>query len=405
MNEIEILKYATENGMIDLSYVQEKVEMNKRKGYLEKHKYEIWQGADGKWYTYLPDEKKGRVLKKRTTEKDIQDAIVEYYREIEEHPCFREAYERWIAEKAEFEEIGKNSITRYDNDFQRFFRPDEPFCRIRLCDVTDSDLEHFIKRSIKEKRLTAKSYAMLRLILNGVFKFAKREKYTNYSISTFFSDLSLPKNIFKRKARDNAAEVFSEKEVKELMKYFEENPTLIHMGLTLCFLSGLRVGELSSLKHGDNVKRCVLRVCRTEIIYKDKEIGRRVTVVKDFPKTDSGLRNVIIPMQAQEVLQRIMRENPSGEYLFMNGGKRVTERMFNYYLQRACKEIGIPPRSTHKIRKTYGSKLLSNGADESIVLEQMGHKNISTTHGYYHYDILDDGERFKRIDAIVNFEN
>lgn len=57
--------------------------------------------------------------------------------------------------------------------------------------------------------------------------------------------------------------------------------------------------------YGDNVKRCVLRVCRTEIIYKDKELGRRVTVVKDFPKTDSGLRNVIIPVQAQEVLQRI----------------------------------------------------------------------------------------------------
>ena len=82
MDENEVLKYAIENGIIDMSYVQEKIEMNKRKGYLERHKYEIWQGTDGKWYTYLPDVKKGRVLKKRTTEKDIQDAIVDYYREI-----------------------------------------------------------------------------------------------------------------------------------------------------------------------------------------------------------------------------------------------------------------------------------------------------------------------------------
>lgn len=51
MNENEVLKYAIENGIIDVSYVQEKIEMNKRKGYLEKHKYEIWQGTDRKWYT------------------------------------------------------------------------------------------------------------------------------------------------------------------------------------------------------------------------------------------------------------------------------------------------------------------------------------------------------------------
>ena len=38
--------------MIDMSYVQEQIEMNKRKELLEKHPYEIWEGKDGKWYTY-----------------------------------------------------------------------------------------------------------------------------------------------------------------------------------------------------------------------------------------------------------------------------------------------------------------------------------------------------------------
>ena len=37
MEEFELLQYAVENGMIDMSYVQEQIEMNKRKELLEKH--------------------------------------------------------------------------------------------------------------------------------------------------------------------------------------------------------------------------------------------------------------------------------------------------------------------------------------------------------------------------------
>lgn len=53
MND-ELLKYAVEHDMIDLSYVQEQIKMNRRRELLEKHLYKIWEGKNGKWYTYLP---------------------------------------------------------------------------------------------------------------------------------------------------------------------------------------------------------------------------------------------------------------------------------------------------------------------------------------------------------------
>lgn len=403
MSDGELLKYAIENGMIDTALVQEKIEMQKREEILKKHPYKIWEGKDGYWYTYLQDEEKGRVLKKRKSEKRIQDCVVDFYLEIEQHPCFREAYARWIAEKEEFEEIGKNSITRYDNDFARFFPPDDPFCKIRLCDMTDSELEHFIKRTIKDKKLTPKSYAGLRLLLIGVFKFAKREKYTDYSISTFFSDLSLPKNIFKRTIKDRENEVFNETELKKLLQYLQDNPTMANLGLILEFLTGTRVGELSSLKRSDNEKRFVLKIRRTECTYYDKEIEKQTTFIKDFPKTDSGVREIILPEHAQQIIDRAAAMNPQGEYLFMQDGKRITGRMFNYYIHKACKEVGIKPRSTHKIRKTYASLLLANNIDESIVLNQMGHKDISTTQSYYHYNIADDSTKYEKINKVINF--
>ena len=403
MSDTELLKFAIEHGMIDTAYVRDMIEMQKRKEILEKHPYKIWEGKDGKWYTYLPDEENGRVLKKRKTEKDIQNCIVEYYLEIEQHPCFREAYNRWIAEKEEFEEIGKDSITRYDNDFKRFFPEDEPFCKIRLCDMASGDLERFIKKTIKEKNLSPKAYTGLRLILIGVFKFSKREGYTDFSISTFFSDLSLPKNIFKREVKDNSQEVFTQSELKRVTSYLYSNPDIVNLGLLLEFFTGTRVGELSSLKHEDNKRRYILKVQRTEYMYYDKVEKKRVTTVKNFPKTENGVREILLPKQAQEILDRIKEMNPDGEFLFMRNGRRITSKVFKYHIHKACEEVGIPPRSTHKIRKTYGSMLLSNNVDETLVLSQMGHSDISTTQKYYYYDILDDSKNLEQINNAINF--
>ena len=55
LSDLELLKYAVENGMINTALVQEKIEMQKREELLNKHPYKIYQGKDGKWYTYVYD--------------------------------------------------------------------------------------------------------------------------------------------------------------------------------------------------------------------------------------------------------------------------------------------------------------------------------------------------------------
>ena len=80
---VTLLKYATKDGIVDLSHIQNELEMTKRQEILEQHKYEIWQGKDGYYYTYLPDKVKGRVKKKRKNRKDLENL---------ESPCKRRQY-------------------------------------------------------------------------------------------------------------------------------------------------------------------------------------------------------------------------------------------------------------------------------------------------------------------------
>ena len=61
----DILKYAIENDIIDVVFLQEKINMQRKEEILRNHKYKIWQSEkDNRWRTYLPDDscKNGRKL-------------------------------------------------------------------------------------------------------------------------------------------------------------------------------------------------------------------------------------------------------------------------------------------------------------------------------------------------------
>ena len=83
------MRFIIDNGIININDVQNCMEAMKRKELLEKHPYKIWQGKDGKWYTYLPDDNKGRTLKKKTTLKAIEDDVIEYLKAELENPTLR----------------------------------------------------------------------------------------------------------------------------------------------------------------------------------------------------------------------------------------------------------------------------------------------------------------------------
>lgn len=94
MDNNEVLKYLSESGIIDISSIQQQIELEKTNKLVEKHPYKYWQGTNGQWYVYLPDIQKGRILKQRKTEEGIKKVIAEYQKEVDNNPTIRK--ESWI---------------------------------------------------------------------------------------------------------------------------------------------------------------------------------------------------------------------------------------------------------------------------------------------------------------------
>ena len=205
----ELLSRALEYGIIDGSDIQRQLEMNEKKKVLEEHRHKIYQGKDGNWYTYV-DEEKGRRKIKKKDKLVLEDYLHNYYKKKRNEPTIQSVFDEWIKEKLEFNEIAQQTYDRYYTDFVRFFVTNpsfENFADRKIKYIGEEVLEVFIKRTIAHMQLTQKAYSGLRILVNGIFKYAKKKKATSLSITQLMGDMQISKRSFAHVNKNREDEV------------------------------------------------------------------------------------------------------------------------------------------------------------------------------------------------------
>lgn len=397
VNKISLLNEAVWRGIIDIDDLECQISNVKDKEYLEQHEFKIWQGKNEYWYTRIVENGSKKLVKKRTRDA-IEKAVIEYQKakDPEHDPTFKQVYESWVEDKQKYKEVKDNSLLRYRDDYRRYFNG-TAFEQMKVKDIDDLILDDFVRDTIGKFELTSKAYSCFRTIVIGVLKHAKRKRYTNFSVSTFFKDFEISKSAFK-KGSDRKGRVYKEAERKELYVYLMSNPTIENLGLAFMCLTGLRIGELAALKYEDNIESCKLYVHRTET--RHMEEGKIVIVVQDTAKMGHD-DEIILPKAAQRIIDITHMRTNRDEYLFSDSGRRITAQCFRRHLKKACSELGIEYRPPHQMRKTYASILLSRGVDEAIIKKEMRHTDISTTRAYYQYIIRSDDKEKSIIDEVI----
>lgn len=375
----ELLKFAVENGILDLSTIQREMEMNERKKYLEMHPYEIWKGKDGKWRTYLPDKEKGRRLVKKSEEDSIKEAIITYWKTEEENPTIDEVFNEWNDRKLELKKISPATHCRNKQFYNRHYTE---FGKKRIKHLEWEDFEEFLEEQVPKFDLSAKAFSGLKGVTKGFLQRAKKRKLVDFDVVTKMNELDVTEVDFKHVIKEDYQEVYDDSEYAKIMRYLKDNLDVQNLGILLLFVTGMRVGELCTLKHSD-FEGNTIKIRRTETRFlKD---GKYVYEVKEFPKTKAGVRTVIVPEDYTWLIRKITLRNPFEEYVFTNStGKRLTVNTFRSRLRTINKNLEIVQKSPHKIRKTYGSILLDNKIDKNLVTSVMGHTTILCTENHYH---------------------
>lgn len=400
LNNSELLNFAIENGMIDLDTIREKIEMNERRKYLEMHQSRIWQSTDDKWYTFVPDctKKDGRRLVKRKTKEGIDDFLVKFYKEYEEPQTIEKTYKEWIAKKLKFEEISFQTHDRYNVDFNKYFSD----CKDReIRYVTTDFLDDFIVGNIRKHHMKAKAWSNLRTLLRGIFLFAKKKGYSNIDIISYIQELDISRKIFNHEQKSDENVVFTKSEIQKIATELQDSRNLKDLAILTAIYTGMRVGEVVALKWED-VRDDYIHVNRTQINFKD-ENGKNTHDIRDFPKTEAGIRDVVIVPELKDVLRRIRLVNPFTEYVFEKNGEPIHKHLVCSRLYVLCDRYNFPKKGMHAIRKYYATTLINAGVEEIIIISQMGHTDFSTTKKYYYKDNVEKDYVVKKVSCALDF--
>lgn len=394
----DILKYAIENGIINLSYVQEKIEMDKRNSILENHQWAISQGKDGNWRTYLPDEKHGRRMIKRSTQKKIEAAVIDFYIQNQEAPkTFKDAYFHW--REVQDNLISSNSIVKYNTDYKRYFNNTE-FEKKEISCITEEDIKVFIVKSVKEKHLCKKACKTLFGYINNTVNSARINHLINENPMEFLQARQFYKYCEDRK-KPIEKRIVSDSEMKLLSIQFQsdyrENPSYIPTyAVHLASLTGMRVGEISALSW-DNIFDSYILIDKSEIydrIEKKYYVGR----------TKNGKERIFpVTEEIRSLLSRVKKvEEDNGflcEWVFANEKGRIHAPIISSCIKNKCKQAGVDKKGIHAFRRTVNSKLRCNGVSSTVAASLLGHTEEVNEH-YYTFDVSSLSEKVEQVSKI-----
>lgn len=403
--------------MIDLTYVQEQIEMKKREEILKRHQYSIWHNdKENVWYSYLPDDSKSNNRKKikRKKKKDLEDAICDYYQSMQNEHEETEPSKDFSIESIFYEfmkhkanEVNSGTIKRMMADWVRFYEPDKEFIAISVKNLTKINIDDFFNAVLGKYSLKKKAFYNMCGILKQTLEYAVDAEYIEknpYRIKVN------KKKFASSSKKPSTKEVFqtNEKEmlIDEMERRLKNNPSnTAPLAVMLDFELGTRKGEILAISKTDivnnriHIHKQLVEEFDTSDLNNIKSMGFHVV---DYTKSEDGDRWLPLTDKAKRIIKRIEMINEKfgyqyEDFLFVKDNNCLTPDAIDAQIKRGCEHIGIPVKTMHKIRKTYASTLLHNGVNLSIVKDMLGHADESTTLKHYIYNIEDSTETDNKV--------
>lgn len=430
MNDNDLLKYAVEHGMIDLTRIQSEVEMTRREELLNQFPYKIFYGSDNYWHTYVPDntKKNGRKAVKKKSKADIEALAVEYVLEQEKQAkkeeekkekqniTLYELFPLWIKYKT-LHTRSTSYIKRITNDWHKYYANDSQLINRPLTEFSKMDFDKWAHGIIKEMNLSKKQYYNMSIILRECLDYAVENEYIQENL---FRLVKINTKLFRKvKKQDAKTQVYLTNEIPqmifEMLRRFKNNPSdTTPLGVLLVFETGVRVGELLALRKSDISEDFTTIHIQRQMVKTYKSIDDYSMVFDkyvevEYAKTDDGDREVYLTQVARNILKIILEVNQIyghkyEDAIFVKGNQRLTYYGIQSRMIRGCETIGILTKSIHKVRKTYISTLIDSGLNIDEIRKLAGHSDERTTYGNYCFNRLIPEETAKMLDEALNYD-
>ena len=189
------------------------------------------------------------------------------------------------------------------------------------------------------------------------------------------------------KTMKNNIKVFTKEEYSLLKEYCLNNLNSYTLGIIICLNTGLRLGEICSLKWEDiNLENRTIKINHTILRIKDYE-DKKSKIIINTPKTATSSR--IIPINNFLFFLLKKFQSSKHNYVLTNCSKFIEPRCYYRRYKTILKKLNLTKYNFHALRHTFATMCTELGFDTKSLSEILGHSNIKTTLTLYVHPSLD----------------
>lgn len=405
------LLFALENGMINIDDVQNQMNKKRKEELLKQHPYDIWQGKDSRYRTYVTDKtrRSGRRMIVKTHQETLLDYLTEYYDKLDESKqmetiTLEKLYPQW-QEYKKLHTTAENYIRRIDNDWKKYYANTD-IAKIPVLLLNKLTLDKWAHQLIKDYGMTKKQYYNCTIIMRQTLDYAVDLKIIE---NNPFSAITIDgKRLFKQvRKKPDSTQVFLKEELTSIYNMAWEDfytvnrlaNKLAPLAVLFQFQTGVRIGELCVLRYEDIDKSGYIHIQRM-YRYETHEVVEHTKNHED--------RHVLLTAAAKKIIctaKEHQQENGCNinRYIFSESKEPLSPWSVEYLYNKYCEQSGIVRKSSHKSRKTYISALIDGQVNINTIREMVGHVDERTTFNNYCFDRCNDSEKAQLIEnALCN---
>lgn len=400
--------------IIELDRMLDMINMKKRiQRAKAMHPYEIHYTEKSGYFTNVDDEtaSSGKRKVRRCSEESLWEALADWYIDNTKSLTLTEIYQKWLNWKRT--PSNADNIKRIEAEW-RIYYENEPLSKEILekpmCRITPLMLREWAELLMKKHfPIDKKKFSRMFSIVNQCFEYASDEDIAIVSENVWQrARKKINKDLFTTKPLPSDEEqVFTDEErkqikvmVREDLERYKKQPTSAGLQILFMFETGLRIGECCGLKWSDikNNRLYIRRQANNER-------------VKEQAKTASGYRDIPLTKEAQKILREVEAYNQqqgyTAEWIFQSGNPKYDYRLSynaaDRKLRKLCDRLDTATKSPHKCRKTCLSILLDcPDINNRTVQRFAGHRDISTTLGYYSFERKSKEAQAEAIDSALS---
>ena len=251
--------------------------------------------------------------------------------------------------------------------------------------LPEHSVQAFVLHKI-ESGLSTKSVKDILIVLKMVMKFGVKKEWMTY----YEWDIKYPPN-----SENKVLDVLSVSNHRKILNHIQSHFTFMGLGIYISLSTGLRIGEICSLKWSDiNVTDGILTVNRTiERIYIIEGEKKHTELVINTPKTKNSCREIPMNKELLGMLKPLKKVVNDDYYILTNDERPIEPRTYRNYYKRLMEKLDIPKLKYHGLRHSFATRCIEVGCDYETVSVLLGHSNISTTLNLYVHPNMEQKKR------------